>query len=240
MSICLFVATCAAIMFVVWCLDRRCERMAGWARSAVLKTGDASSVEPPRDLFYHAGHTWTRVHDDQLVTIGATAFAANFIGATGGIEVPKEQHRLKSGDVAWTLVAERGRRLSQTIRIEGKLLAINTDLLDDPELVQRSTYQDGWILRVRPRDLVRAIHHLLPLLAGRAWANAVAQEVNERLEPIIGFEPHDGTNWTIGFGDCLDTSLWDEIERDMFAAVEPRELGTHADDQDDLNQLSIP
>ena len=229
MSICLLFATVAAIMFVLWCRDRRCERIAGWARSAGLKTETATSAEPPRDLLYHAGHIWVRVHDDQLVTIGATAFAANFIGALKGIEVPKEQHRLKSGDVAWTLVAERGRRLSQTIPLEGKLLAINTDLLDDPGLVQRSTYQDGWILRVCPRDLARAIHHLLPLLAGRAWANAVAQEVNERLEPIIGFEPHDGTNWTIGFGDSLDTPLWDEIERELFATAVRREPGVGMD-----------
>jgi len=45
MSICLLVATFTAVMFAIWCLDRRCERIAGWARSGVAQTGTASSSQ---------------------------------------------------------------------------------------------------------------------------------------------------------------------------------------------------
>ena len=37
MSICLLIATFAVVMFVVWCRDRRCERINKWARNAVCR-----------------------------------------------------------------------------------------------------------------------------------------------------------------------------------------------------------
>jgi glycine cleavage system H protein len=216
MSICLLIATCAVVMFVVWCRDRRCERINKWARNAVWPAGDALASEPPPDLFYHPGHSWARVLAEELVTLGATDFALNFAGQVVAIDLPKEQHRLRCGDVAWTLTSINGRRLTQTMPIDGKVLAVNDELLSDPGLAQRCPFDEGWILRVRPRDLPQAINNLMPAAAGAAWIAATGQRLNEQLCPILGEKPFADDVWLAGFGDSLDDSVWQEIKHDLF------------------------
>jgi glycine cleavage system H protein len=37
--------------------------------------------------------------------------------------------------------------------VSGEIIAVNTDLEESPELVNKSPYGDGWFVEVNPRDL---------------------------------------------------------------------------------------
>ena len=51
-----------------------------------------------------------------------------------------------AGESAWTLVSSRDRRLKQTMPIDGKVVAVNQELIEDPDLANSSPYEKGWIL----------------------------------------------------------------------------------------------
>ena len=141
----LVLLTVVAFFVVEWHLDNR--------RAAALLHARATPFGRERDLFLHPGHTWVRPTSDGLVSIGASGFACNFAGNPRRIKLPRVGRRLHQGETAWTLRSNRGRILDQAMPIRGKVVAVNEALRSDPTLAQRSPYDAGWILRVRPRDL---------------------------------------------------------------------------------------
>ena len=160
---------------VIVALRRRAAEIAR-AHSMAPVTEGAPSALPSSDFLFHPGHTWVYVHDDNLVSVGATQFASNFAGHLASVNVPREGARLRQGDSAWTLVSARDRQLRQTMPIDGKVVAVNRELLEDPDLANDSPYEKGWILRVRPRDLQNSIRNLLTEGAARAWIDATQRD----------------------------------------------------------------
>lgn len=174
---------------------------------------------PLPNFLFHPGHTWVYVHDDNLVSVGATEFASNFAGHLASVNVPREGARLRQGESAWTLVSARDRRLKQTMPIDGKVVAVNRELLEDPDLANNSPYEKGWILRVRPRDLQSSIRNLLTEAAARAWIDATQAKITAQLSPALGAVAQDGGEWSSGFGDRLEDTDWETLRRDLFPST---------------------
>lgn len=200
---------------VILALRKRAAEIARAHSMAPVTEGAPSSL-PSSDFLFHPGHTWVFVHDDNLVSVGATRFASNFAGHLASVNVPREGARLRQGDSAWTLVSARDRRLRQTMPIDGKVVAVNQELLEDPDLANDSPYEKGWILRVRPRDLQNSIRNLLTEGAARAWIDATQSKITAQLSPALGAVAQDGGEWSSGFGDRLEDSDWDALRRDLF------------------------
>jgi glycine cleavage system H protein len=167
-------------------------------------------------FLFHPGHTWAHVHEDGLVSIGTTDFASNFTGNLAAIELPKEGRRIRQGERAWTLVAANDRRLRQTMPIDGRIIAVNDGLLKDPGLTQRSPYEEGWILRVRPRHLDESARNLLPETVAQGWIDAAQARITSVLSPAMGAVAYDGGEWVTGFGDQLSDPDWETLKRDLF------------------------
>jgi glycine cleavage system H lipoate-binding protein len=177
------------------------------------------SAHPPPDAYLHPGHTWVRLHGDDLATVGASAFASSFAGRLTSISLPKEGSRLRQADPACALVAdgaEHRRRLDLVMPVDGKVLAVNKRLLDDPGLVQRRPYDEGWLFRIRPRRLGAKLHNLLPAEAARGWLDASRSRVAAQLEPAVGAICNDGGELEPAFGEHLDDAAWNALRRDLF------------------------
>lgn len=217
----LVLATFIVIALGGWYLQKRREMIAEAARAhgPIPIPAGGTPGQPSADFLFHPGHTWVYVHDDGLVSVGATDFATNFAGQLSAVEMPGEGARLHQGDSAWTLVSAKDRRLDQVMPIEGKVLAVNSDLLENPELAQSSPYEEGWILRVRPRELKSSIRNLLSAEASRIWIDATRTKISALLSPALGALAHDGGQWIAGFGDRLEDSDWENLKQDLFSAA---------------------
>ncbi len=222
MVVILVILTAATFLTVEWYLSHRRKRATQIARArSLLPVGrDQSGVLSLDGFLFHPGHTWVRIHDDGLASVGATDLAANFAGEVSRIELPHEGDRLQQGQPAWTLVSARNRRLQQLMPINGRVLAVNRDLLRDPDLAQRAPYEAGWILRVRPRNLPSSLSNLLPARAARAWIDATRARITAQLSPSLGSLAYDGGEWAAGFGDRIEDADWEELRRDLFPTKE--------------------
>ena len=212
MTILLVLLTVTAILLVDWSRTRRRQSITAAARAA----------QPTGELFLHSGHTWIRVHGNDLVSVGSTDLASNFAGVLTEVDVPREGVRLDEGEPAWTLVSKQKRQLQQFMPIKGKVLAVNDRLREDPDLTQRSPYEDGWILRVQPRGLAQSIRGLLPFASARTQIDAALSKITRTLSPSLGPVANDGGEWVKAFGERFDDIQWEVLQKELFPAPAKR------------------
>lgn len=179
-----------------------------------------STSKPDSGFFFHPGHTWVFVHDDQMVSIGTTDFASNFAGNLAKVKLPKEGMRMQKGDSAWTLISKKRRRLDQTMPIDGKVVAVNSKLIEDPNLAQSSPFEHGWVLRVRPRQLMSNVQNLFSAESAQKWTSSVRSRIAAQLSPALGIVAQDGGEWSGAFGDRLTDEAWESIRNDLFGSKE--------------------
>lgn len=104
----------------------------------------------PDDLKYTEEHEWALLEGD-LVSIGITDFAQNQLGDVVFVDLPEVGERVEAGKALG--VVESVKTVSDVYApISGEIVEINSDLLDSPETVNNSPYDDGWMVRIRPDD----------------------------------------------------------------------------------------
>lgn len=103
----------------------------------------------PKDLRYTKEHEWARVDDDGSVLVGITEHACEQLGEIVYVELPEVGADVFHGDEFGTV--ESVKAVSELFApIDGKVVEINDKLEDEPEVVNQSPYEDGWLIRVAP------------------------------------------------------------------------------------------
>jgi glycine cleavage system H protein len=107
--------------------------------------------EVPESYFYTKEHEWLKLEDDGLVTVGITDHAQESLGELVFVEVPEQEASFSAGDAC--AVVESVKAASDIYcPIAGQVTGVNESLADEPELVNSSPYEGGWIYRLRPQD----------------------------------------------------------------------------------------
>jgi glycine cleavage system H protein len=107
--------------------------------------------EVPESLLYTESHEWLRLEDDGSVTVGITDHAQQALGELVFVEVPEVDAELSVGDAC--AVVESVKAASDVYcPLAGVVLAVNESLADEPELVNGSPYDAGWVFRIQPAD----------------------------------------------------------------------------------------
>lgn len=107
--------------------------------------------EAPADLRYTENHEWVRVEDD-VATIGITAFAQNELGEVVYVELPEVGETFEAGDAFGSIESVKAAEDVFT-PVGGEVVEVNEDLADAPEKVNEEPYGDGWLLRVKMSDV---------------------------------------------------------------------------------------
>jgi glycine cleavage system H protein len=105
----------------------------------------------PADLRYAKSHEWARTEADGTVTVGITDYAQNSLGDITYVQVPKAGAILKAGETFG--VVESVKAASDLYApVAGTVTAVNAELARAPEIVNRSPYGEGWMLKLKPAD----------------------------------------------------------------------------------------
>ncbi len=127
-------------------------------------------MEVPDDLLYSAEHEWLRVEGDRA-TLGITDHAQDQLGDIVYVELPEPGSRVEAG--AALGVVESVKTVSDLYApISGEVIERNERLVDAPELVNASPYEQAWMLRVRIEDPAQ----LEALLTPEAYRELVERE----------------------------------------------------------------
>jgi glycine cleavage system H protein len=107
----------------------------------------------PAELKYANSHEWARLESDGIVVVGITDHAQDALGDIVFIELPESGADVDAG--AEIAVVESVKAASDIYSpISGEVVEVNSALEEEPELVNSSPYEDGWLftVRVNPSD----------------------------------------------------------------------------------------
>jgi glycine cleavage system H protein len=104
-------------------------------------------MQVPANLKYTEDHEWIKV-DGDVATIGITDYAQGELGDVVFVELPEVGGELTKGDPFGTIEAVKA--VSDLFApANGEVVEINETLADAPETVNKSPYEDGWMLKVK-------------------------------------------------------------------------------------------
>ncbi|MDR1659356.1 MAG: glycine cleavage system protein GcvH [Desulfovibrio sp.] len=112
----------------------------------------------PPDLLYSETHEWIRLEGGEAV-VGITFFAQEALGDVTYVEMPREGDVLTAGREFGSV--ESVKAVSELVSpVSGTVTAVNAELENAPEILNRSPFDEGWIVRVKlsatPHDLMDA------------------------------------------------------------------------------------
>lgn len=100
----------------------------------------------PDNLRYTKDHEWISL-EDNIATIGITAFAQSELGDIVYVEVETIGKPLKAGDVFGTVEAVK--TVSDLfLPVSGTVKELNPALSNAPELINNDPYGEGWMVKM--------------------------------------------------------------------------------------------
>lgn len=104
----------------------------------------------PENLKYTKDHEWVLI-DGDVVTIGITEFAQGELGDIVFVEIETEDEDLDKEEVFGTIEAVK--TVSDLyMPISGKVIEVNPELEDQPDLVNKEPFDGGWMIKVQVAD----------------------------------------------------------------------------------------
>jgi glycine cleavage system H protein len=107
----------------------------------------------PSDLKYNKEHEWVRANGTRAI-IGITSYAQKQLGEIVFIQLPKVGDSFEDGEAIGTI--ESVKAVAEVyMPLKGKIIEINNEVSDDPELVNTDPYGDGWLVEIQLADAAR-------------------------------------------------------------------------------------
>ncbi|MBM3326982.1 MAG: glycine cleavage system protein GcvH [Calditrichaeota bacterium] len=113
----------------------------------------------PHELRYTADHEWLRVEKGEGI-VGITDYAQGELGDIVFVDLPELGAELMQGKPFGSIEAVKA-AADLYAPISGEVVAVNGLLDQQPELINKSPYGDGWIVRIKIAD-EQEIDTLLP------------------------------------------------------------------------------
>jgi glycine cleavage system H protein len=105
----------------------------------------------PEELKYQKTDEWVKIVDG-IATIGITDFAQDSLSDVVFVEFDIDvDDEVSAGDSMATIESVKA-AAEVVFPVSGKVIEINQTLIDTPELLNESPYEEGWLVRVQTAD----------------------------------------------------------------------------------------
>lgn len=106
----------------------------------------------PSDLYYTEEHEYLKPSgEDDVYYVGITDYAQGELGDVVFVELPDTGVALRRMEVFGTIEAVKA--VSDLYcPIDGEVVEVNSELDDDPSLVNSDPYGSGWMVRLRVKN----------------------------------------------------------------------------------------
>lgn len=122
----------------------------------------------PQNLKYTNEHEWIRVEGD-MAYVGITDYAQEQLGDIVFVDIPTVGESLEANETFGTI--EVVKTISDLfLPVAGEVIEQNESLEENPELVNKDPYGEGWLIKMKPANL-KDIEDLLNAEAYKAVIN---------------------------------------------------------------------
>ncbi len=108
-------------------------------------------MDIPTDRKYKETHEWFKV-DGDTVTVGITQHAADELTDITYVELPEVGATVTAGEPLGEV--ESVKATSELLSaLSGTVIEVNTDLADQPELINEDSFGKGWMIKIKADSL---------------------------------------------------------------------------------------
>jgi glycine cleavage system H protein len=107
----------------------------------------------PEGVYLSEGHGWLRPQEQGAFQIGPDPLVGQALGVVTRVVPPRVGSEMWAGRPLFQVEAG-GRTISVGAPVTGRVVAVNGELQDRPELVVKAPYEEGWVCAFLPSRLV--------------------------------------------------------------------------------------
>jgi glycine cleavage system H protein len=109
-------------------------------------------VKIPAELMYHETDEWVKA-EGQIATLGVTDYAQDQLSDVVYVEIlVVVGENLSKGQQIATIESVKAAADVNT-PVSGTVVAINEDLAQSPELINKAPYSDAWMVKIEMQEL---------------------------------------------------------------------------------------
>ncbi len=135
---------------------------------------EVEGYEVPEGLYYSKDWMWIKVEDGKA-RVGITDYAQKQMREIVFAELPEVGAEVKKDEPFGTL--ESVKSVSDLISpLTGKVVEVNTEASDSPEIINEDPYGKGWLLVIEPDNLEEELKTLMNFERAVEWHKEIAKE----------------------------------------------------------------
>ena len=176
----------------------------------------------PGGVYLSKGHTWLSPQAEGVFCAGADALVGRALGAVSRVIPPRVGQEVWTGSPLFHLDLG-GRVLSVPSPVTGRVVSVNRQLRDRPELVAQAPYGAGWVCELVPTRLAQEKTMLRVGDKARAWLGCELDRLAEFLgalvpaDPALGTTSLDGGAVVPGALTGFDAEIWRAFEHEFLS-----------------------
>ena len=103
-------------------------------------------------IYYTKEHEWAKKLGDGKIAVGVDDYAQSQLHEIVFVELPEVDAEVAQGEALGAV--ESVKAVSDMYApVGGKVVEVNEELLDSPELINDDPYGEGWIAKIEPSSL---------------------------------------------------------------------------------------
>ena len=166
---------------------------------------------------YHVGHSWAAKETRNVVRVGLDDFAARLLGDFDHLDLPARGRWLRQGEKGWTV--RRGNHQFEMLSpIEGEVVDVNQEVLNDPSVIHKDPYGVGWLVAVNSPAADSNLKNLLRGRLAQQWLEDSWEAFRGHVSPSTGVHLQDGGHAIPDLLSVLPEESWEKVVRELFLA----------------------
>ena len=119
------------------------------------------NVIKPSQIYSIPGHTWAKIRDDYAALIGIDKNFLDSIGEIKDVELLNLGELIMQGYGFGNIISKNKIVYKLPSPLSGRILAVNTELINNIEQIHEYSEHDGWLLHIEPTELEKEISNLI-------------------------------------------------------------------------------
>ncbi len=175
----------------------------------------------PLGYFFSKFHTWVELLFSGKVYLGVDDFIAKVLGRVDSIEVLPVGEKVKNGEALFKVKQDR-RELTFYSPVSGKIVGVNSELLENPAKILEDPYINGWIIMIEPDDIAVELKSLFVGSEASRWLKSELRRFREfisreapRFSPTAEPTLADGGLVIKGVLKGVDDEVWEKFKKEF-------------------------
>ncbi|MFZ2285972.1 MAG: hypothetical protein WAV93_03210 [Bacteroidales bacterium] len=181
-----------------------------------------SVMSAPQGLYFSKNHTWAYMLRSGDARIGIDRLLLNLTGEVRVRVLKDPGSVIRKGEELYE-IARDGKRLTIASPLSGRVTSLNSDLRDDPAMLQEDPYGKGWICSIRPENWLAEVTGFQFAAGANAWLKNELARVRDFMAVATGrFSPEAQAVYMQDGGEPADFSLasmpaevWNEFQNEF-------------------------